>query len=419
MKILQVHKYFTRKRGGGSVTAFFELIKMFSQKGHEVVVFSMHDKDNEPSKYSKYFTWHFDLNEKTGIWGKIKRAAKFLYNFEAKRNLEELIKKEKPQIAHLHNIYHYLSPSIIGTLKKHNISVVMTLHAYKEICPNYKLFVKGRVCERCKGGKYYHCFLNKCLKESFSGSFLAMFEAYLHKFLGSYRKVDMFIAPSVFMKSKCIEFGIPEKKIVVIRNPIDINQIEREMNNDLPEKNYFLCYGRISEEKGMAGLIRAVEKLEKEKTLGENELYIVGKGPEEEKLKQLVVELDLEKRVKFLGFKLGKDLFSLVRQAKFVVVPSVWYDNSPMVVLEAQIARKPVVVSDLGGTKESIIENETGFVFKAGSIDDLAEKIKKTLSLEKDERILMGQKGQENILKINDEEKLYREMMNLYESLLC
>lgn len=419
MKILQIHKYFTRKRGGGSVTAFFETVKMLSQKGHEVSVFSMQDKDNNPSPYSKYFSGHFDLNEKCGFWEKTKRASKVLYNFEAERNLEKLIKEEKPDIAHLHNFYHYLSPSIINVLKKNGISVLMTLHDYKLICPNYKLFSGGNICEKCKGGKYYNCFFKRCLKDSLSGSLLIMAEAYLHKIIGSYEKVDAFIAPSLFMKNKCVEFGIPQEKIKVIRNPIDFKSIGKDIDYSLEEKNYFLYYGRLSQEKGIDVLIETVSKLKKENLLRENTLCIVGKGPEENNLKYLVKRLDVEDSVKFLGFKLGEDLMNTIRQSKFVVVPSVWYDNSPMVIAESQIAKKPVLVSDLGGSKESIIDRETGFVFKAGDVDDLKEKIKKILAFQKEERELMGQKGYDNILKINDSEMIYRETLDVYESFLC
>lgn len=418
MKILQIHKYFTRKRGGGSVTAFFETVKMLSQKGHDVAVFSMKDENNNPTPYSKYFSEHFDLNEKTGFLKKMKMASKVFYNFEAKNKLGKLIQEEKPQIAHLHNFYHYLSPSIISGLKKNNIPMVMTLHDYKIICPNYKLFSWGKICEKCKGGKYYHCLLGRCIKNSFSKSFLGMNEAYLHSILGSYQKIDMFISPSFFMKSKCVEFGIPQEKIKVIRNPIDFNEIKKEMDYSLGEKNYFLYYGRLSEEKGISDLIKSVARLEKEKILQNNELRIVGKGPEEENLKKLSKELNIENKVKFLGFKLGKELADVIRQSKFVVVPSVWYDNSPMVVLESQIAKKPIIVSDLGGTKESTIDGKTGFVFEAGNIFDLSEKIKKTLLLRKEERELMGQNGHENILKLNDNEKIYQETLLVYENLL-
>jgi glycosyltransferase involved in cell wall biosynthesis len=418
MKILQVHKYFTRKRGGGSVTAFFEMKKILDRKGHEVSVFSMQDENNETTPHSPYFTEHFDLNEKMGLGRKLKISSKIIYNFQAKKNLQKLIDREKPEIAHLHNFYHYLSPSIISTLKKNKIPIVMTLHDYKIICPNYKLFNKGKICEKCRGGKYYNCAIDRCLRNSFLASLLIMTEAYLHRFLKSYGKIDLFFAPSNFIKNKCVEFGIPEEKIKVIRNPIAIENIEKEVDYNLREKNYFLYYGRLSEEKGIDILIQAVSKLEKENIFGENELYIAGKGPEEKNLKSLVKELNLENRVKFLGFKLGKELMDIIRQAKFVVVPSIWQDNSPMVVPEAQIAEKSVIVSDLGGTKESIIEGETGWIFEGGNVSDLSSKIKKMLNLSQDERTVMGQKGRENILKINDSEKIYQEILNSYESLL-
>lgn len=417
MKILQVHKYFTRKRGGGSVTAFFELVKILSEKGNDVSVFSMQDENNNPSPYSRYFSEHFDLNEKMGPFQKIKASFKMIYNYEAKAKIEAMAKEVKPDIAHLHNFYHYLSPSILSPLKKMDIPIVMTLHDYKLVCPAYKLFNKGKVCEKCKGGKYWNCFFSRCIKNSYPKSFLAMDEAYLHKILKSYEKVDIFLAPSIFMKTKCMEFGIPEEKIKIIRNAMDFEGMGKEINYSLKEKNYFLYYGRLSEEKGINDLIRAVSKLDKENALGENELYIVGKGPEEENLKKLSKELDAENKVKFLGFKLGKELMDLIRQARFVAVPSVWYDNSPMVIVEAQLCQKPVIVSDLGGSQESIIDGETGYIFKAGNIEQLAEKINKILALREEERELMGQKGSDNILKLNDSEKIYRETMDVYESL--
>ena len=378
----------------------------------------MQDKNNDPTPYSKYFTLHFDLNEKTGFFGKINQASKIIYNFEAKNKIEELIKNEKPEIAHLHNFYHYLSPSIISPLKKHKIPVVMTLHDYKMICPNYKLFTKGKVCEKCKEGKYYNCTLNKCLKNSFSASLVATTEAYLHKFLKSYEKIDMFIAPSFFMKNKCVEFGIPEEKIKVIRNIIDTESMIKEIDYSLKEKNYLLYCGRLSEEKGINDLIQAVSELDEKKMLGENELLIVGKGPEEEKLRKIVADLKLENKVKFLGFKFGKELFNIIRQSKFVVVPSAWYENASMVIVESELCKKPLIVSDLGGSQESIIEGENGLIFEAGNIEELSQKIKEMLDLSSEEREIIGQRGFSNALKINDDEKIYQEIMDVYNSLL-
>lgn len=416
MRILQIHKYFSKDRGGGSVTAFFETKKLLEEKGHQVIVFSMDDPQNEKSVYSKYFIKHFDINKAVSLFGHLGWAFKSIYNFEAQKKLEELIKAEKPEVAHIHNVYHYLTPAIFHTLRKYNIPMVFKLSDYKVICPNYKLFNKGQICEKCKGGKYYNCFFNKCLKDSWLISWIAMKEAYLHRFLKSYQKINYFLAPSQFMKKKCVEFGVSAEKIKILRNVVDIENFPtREQPT---EKNYFLYYGRVSEEKGLVDLIKAVEKLKKENSLGENRLRIVGKGPEEVVLKKLVSELGLGEEIKFEGFRRGRELTSLIEKTKFVVLPSVWYDNSPLVISEAQLLHKPVVISDAGGSKEMIIDKKTGVVFKAGDIIDLASKIKKMLKLSKEARFKMGVEGRKNIAEINNKENYYKKLISIYKELI-
>jgi glycosyltransferase involved in cell wall biosynthesis len=417
MKILQVHKYFTRKRGGGSVTAFLEMVKMLEKRGHDVSIFSMQDPQNEKTPFAKYFPSHFDLNAEAGFWRKIHLAGKLIYNQEAEKKMKKMIEIERPEIAHLHNIYHYLTPSIISPLKKKNIPIVMTLHDYKIICPNYKLFNRGKICEKCQGGKYYQCFLNKCLKNSQSASFLAMMEAYLHKILKSYAKVDLFLAPSDFMRKKCIEFGIAPEKIKKIRNPFDFKETEF-VQEKIVEKNYFLFFGRLSEEKGLSNLIQAVKKLVTAGKMGNNQLLIVGKGPQETELKNLIRQEQLEDKIILTGFKEGSELEEIILNSKFIAVPSIWYDNSPMVVIEAQFLGKPALVSDRGGSQESIIDGQTGLVFKANNVADLAQKISQLLELTYAERLAMGQEGKKNIQKINNAEKIYQELLETYRKLL-
>ena len=417
MKILQVHKYFTRKRGGGSVTAFLEMVKILSQKGHEVSIFTMQDKSNEPTPYSKYFVSHFDVNDERSFFEKIKLALKIIYNREAKRKLARLIEDKKPDIAHLHNIYHYLTPAIISPLKKKNIPVVMTLHDYKIICPNYKLFNRGKICEKCRGGKYYQCFLHKCLKNSRSASFLAMLEAYTHKILKSYEQVDLFLAPSDFMLKKCLEFGIPPKKIKKINNLFDFKKAEN-VSEPAQEKNYFLYFGRISEEKGLQNLIEAVKKLVAEGKMADNQLLIAGKGPQEVDLKKIVKQEGLEEKIIFAGFKEGWELKEIIASSKFTIAPSVWYENSPLAVVEAQFYGKPMIVSDRGGMQELIVENQTGLIFPAEDIGALAQKISQLLELTYAERLKMGQAGKAHIQKINNEDRIYQELLETYRKLL-
>ena len=414
MKILQIHKYFSKNNGGGSVTAFFETKNLLEEKGHKVIVFSMQDSDNEKTPYDKYFIKHFDINKVEGFLQKIKLAFKSIYNFEAQKKLEELIRDEKPEVAHVHNIYHYITPAIFKTLKKNKIPIVYKLSDYKPLCPNYKLFNKGKICEKCKGAKYYNCFLNKCLKDSFAISFIAMLEAYVHNFLGSYKKVDLFLAPSEFIKKKCVEFGITKDKIKILRNVVDeVNFVDSKFE----EGNYFLYYGRISEEKGIEDLIKAVKKIKDLGILNGNSLKIVGKGPQEKKIKELIVKLKLKNEVEMVGYKKGVELKKIIKKAKFVVLPSIWYDNSPLIISEAGLFQKPVIVSDSGGSKEMINE-ETGVVFKTGNVDDLAKKIVFVINLTRKEREVMGSKGQKNIKKINNKENYYKKLLKIYKELI-
>ncbi len=414
MKVLQIHKFHTKERGGGSVTSYFETTKFLKEKGFDVIFFSMKDDTNKETKYKKYFVEGFDLSEKMSFWKKLKLLPKTIYNREAVKKIEKLILEEKPDIAHAHNIYHYLTPAIFRVLKKHNIPIVMTLHDYHMICPNYKLFVRGNICEKCKKTKYYNCLFNKCVKNSIPMSAVAMVEAYFNKVLGLYDNVDKFIAPSYFMKQKCIEFGIAENKIEMVRNNFAVNNA-KNIEQIQKEKNYFLYWGRLSEEKGLNRLIEAVGILDKKQMLQDKKLYIVGRGPEEESLRQQVKNKQLDEKIKFLGFKSGDELNDIVEQSMFVVYPSIWYENAPFVVIEAQDMQKPVIVSNLGGTSELIVEGKSGVIYKANDMDDLVGKMKVMIEKTPEERAQMGKFGKKVVRDIVANSQ---GIINVYEELI-
>ncbi len=216
MKILFVNKFYYLK--GGAERYYFDLKNLFEREGHKVIPFSMEDKKNFKSDYSKYFVSNVEL-EKPGFSLKdLKTAGRIIYSFEAKKKIEELIKKEKPEIAHINNIYHQISPSILTVLKKYKIPMVQTLHDYKLICPIYILYSKGGICERCKKYRYYHCTFRKCTKNSRGASLINTKEMYWHKFLKIYENnIDLFISPSNFLRNKILEWGmIKPKKIIVL-----------------------------------------------------------------------------------------------------------------------------------------------------------------------------------------------------------
>lgn len=418
MKILQIHKYCSQKRGGGSVTAFFETVNLLKRKGHDVRVFSMKDRDNEEEFPSENFAEHFDFYEKAGFLRKIRLAFRSVFNFEAKKSLENFLKDFQPEVAHIHNIYHYLTPSIFFTLKKHGIPMVLKLSDYKLICPGYKLFNKGKICQKCRGGKYYFCFLNRCLKNSFLVSFLAMIEAYVQAFLASYQKIDLFLAPSVFMKNKCMEFGIVKNRIVILRNTINEKNFIFDKEKDFLEEDYFLYYGRLSEEKGLEKLIEAILEIKKKQKLKGNKLVLVGSGPAEDSLKRKIRQLNLQKEVELWGFKKGEELQIIIRKSKFIVLPSIWFDNSPLVISEAQLLGKPVLISDLGGSKEMIIKGKTGEIFSFDKEGDFIEKLIYMLELSPEKRQSMGMMGRENILQLNNEEVYYQKLLAIYQRVI-
>jgi len=408
MKILQINKFFYLK--GGSETHMFELSDALKKRGHEVAFFSMTDKRNVHGEWNKYFIDNVDY-KKFNFLKSFKVAFDFLYNFSAKKKLQKLINDFKPDIAHLHNIYHQLSPSIVDVLRKNNIPILMTLHDYKIICPNYQLFSKNKVCTKCRGGKFFYCALNCCVKNSFSKSFLAMLEAYLHnRILKTYDKVDLFIAPSEFIKDVFVNFGFDEKKIKVKYNFVPV--FGGSFKED-KEEEYVLYYGRLSPEKGVDILLEAAGELP------DVQLKIVGEGEQYQEIKHQIMERGLVNRVELLGFKAGSELRNLILGAKVIVIPSVWYENMPYALLEAMALGKIVLVSRIGGLGEVITNEENGFSFEAGNVNGLKRRICQAISLPESKKRDMSKAAREfaNNLSLNNYlgglEGLYSEVIEL------
>jgi len=398
-------------RSGGSITAFFETKKLLESHGHDVMVFSMKNIDNEYCKYSDFFAEHFDVNDAAGVLKKLKYSAKVIYNFESQKKLESLLAVARPDIAHIHDSYHYLTPSILSPLKKHKIPVVMKLSDYKLICPNYKLFSKGDVCTRCRGKKYYHAFFQGCHMGSHLKSLVVAAEAYLHLFLKSYDKVDLFLAPSEFMKEICVSFGIKGDRIRVLRNVLNFE----DYIPTTEKENYFLYAGRLSEEKGIRTILDALNVLNRTGRLEGYKMLIMGEGPDEAGLKKYVDQLLLNEVVNFVGFlKKGTEQWvKIMQNATCSILPSNWYDNSPVAISESMAFGTPVIVSDRGGTGEMIEENKSGYIFNAKNHMELAEKMRQFIN--NPERLnSFSANAVSRVKEINNEESYYRKLMQYY-----
>lgn len=404
MKILMVNKFFYIK--GGSETYYFALKRLLEAQGHTVIDFSMQDEKNFTSKYSKYFVENVNYNSAEGLKKKLKAGFNIVYSKEAKKKFEQLVIATRPDIIHLHIFQHQLSPSILDVIKKYNLPTVYTAHDLKMLCLNYKMMHHGKICEECKGQKYYRCAVNKCVKESFAKSCINVAEGYIHKWRHSYDVIDKIITPSAFYKKKFEEFGIPSKRVVHIPNFLDTEKPEVNITNDCEE--YYLYFGRLSEEKGLLTLLRAFQGINAK-------LYIVGTGPIKSEIEEYILTESIT-NVKVLGFMSGQPLKDIVGNAKAVILPSEWYENGPYSAIEALQMGRPIIGADIAGIPELVDGN--GYLFKSGSPGDLKEQIEKMEGLTEAEYQKLKSNSYKLFLNSYTKETHYKELEKIYLSVL-
>jgi len=405
VKILLVNKYFYLK--GGPERHIFQIRKILEAKGHQAIPFSMEDERNEPTPYAKYFVSKVDFNSPMSLGNKLRTVSRVIYSLEAKEKIEVLIKEAKPDIAHLHNIAHQISPSVLHSLKKFDLPVIQTLHDYKLICPTYKMVARGTICERCKGHHYYQAVLQRCNKGLFSFSLVNCVEMYVHRLLRIYeRNIDAFISPSNFLRSKVIEFGIDGRKIFHIPNFVDFREYSPHFDGD----NYFVYFGRVSQEKGLLTLIRTLRDIKTSR------LLIIGEGELRNRLEAYVSEKDVT-NVEFSGYISKERLKPVIRNSMFAVVPSEWYENCPYSVLETFALGKPVIGSDIGGIPELIDDGINGLLFEAGNSQELSEKIAYLISRPR-LREQMGRNARKKVEEEYNPELYYERLMKIYQRLM-
>lgn len=364
MRIVMANKYWYLK--GGAERYVFDLTAMLEARGHQVVPFAMQGSKSLPTPFMKHFVSEVTTDKVSFGWQGIRTAARMLYSFEARRKFAALAEEVHPDILHVHNIYHQIGPSFLSVARAKGIPVVLTAHDYALVSPNYSLFHHGRIDEPKVPGDFSGMIGRRAVKDSVAATALAVFEAQLHEALGLYAKnVDRIIAPSRFMQSTLVRHGIPEERVVHVPHPIDARAWTP---SDAAAGTYALYVGRLVEEKGVETLIRAAAKLPGVP------VRIVGTGPDEAKLKALAKDLGAT-NVRFDGFQEGAALKALYAGARYLVVPSLWYEVFGLIVLEAYAAGKPVIASQIGGLGELVQDGDTGVLVSAGDVEDLAEQM--------------------------------------------
>ena len=384
MNILHVNKFFDFN--GGAEVYMHGLMRFQEAMGHEVHAFSTQSIKNLPSKDERFFVMRFDLSKREDLLTQAKIATNYLWNLEAQKAFGGMLDELKPDVVHLHNIYHHLSTSILAEIRKRNIACVQTLHDYKLACPNYKMFTQGSACERCKGGNYQEAIKNKCLSQSMAPNILAAAEMVMTKTVQSYeRTVSIFLCPSQFMKEKMIDWGEPAGKMRLARNPPD------EISEPAVRGGGYVLYiGRLSEEKGLVSFLEAAC------LFPSLPVKIAGRGPQEAELRA-IVEKHGAKHIEFLGFVSPDELVAIRHRAEALVLPTIVYENCSGSILEAMASGLPCLVTRVGGNPELIEEGKEGFLVKPGDTEDWTRVLHRFMATPQEVRDAMGRAGRDKI----------------------
>ncbi|MBE2944378.1 glycosyltransferase family 4 protein [Anoxybacillus flavithermus] len=328
-----------------------------------------------------------DVIKDMGILSKIGLALETTWSISEFVRFKKFLLRENPDVVHFHNFFPLISPSAYYACHSLNIPVVQTLHNYRLLCPAATFLRKNEICEKCLNGSILNSVKNGCYRDSVIQTLPVAAMIKFNNFIRTWnRKVDRYITLTEFAKKKFIEGGIPESKIVVKPNFI----AQKEKMSKINEKeNYILFVGRISKEKGVDILLSAWEKIFDKQG---NKLLIVGDGPEKKLLEE---QYNQHKDIEFLG-KLNEDqVLTFMKKAKYLVVPSIWYEGFPMTIIEAFSVGTPVIASNIGSLQEVVVHGKNGFHFNYGDSNALKECL-------------------EMALKFNDYQDLIQNTFNIY-----
>lgn len=403
MRILYCNKY--NFPFSGTEVYLFELMDLMRAYGHEVALFSMADPRGEKTAYDSHFVPHIDFKKKSGWISRVKGAGHVVYSTEARRRLGAMIRDFRPDVAHVRNIYHHLSPSILWELKKHGVPVLYHLNDFKLLCPSYNMVSQGRACEACKGGNFWRTMTEGCYPGRGAQAILTA-EAYVHRWLGTYRKcVDLFLAPSEFVRDKFVEHGWDASRFEVLPH------FQQALASQPLQSGAPLLYvGRLSAEKGIDDLVRAMQRIP------ELRLVIAGDGPQRPALVQLADSLGL-KNIEFVGQVPASKRDALIAASQFTVLPSHAYETLGKTILESHALGRPVVASDIGSRRELIRHGETGLLYRCGNVEELAKAIR-WLAENPETAERMGQAGCEWVRQQHTPESHCQELSKIYARLI-
>lgn len=391
MKILLCHNFY--RQPGGERRAVEQHEKMLRDRGHDVARLTRDSRE-------------------IGSWGlvdKLRFPATAVWSRRTEREVREVVHRERPDIAHVHNVFPLLSPSLYRTLADEDVPIVQTVHNYRFLCPNGLFFTQGEVCERCRQGHTLHAIRWRCLhgKRSISAVYAA--SVGLHRLGNTFERIDRFLAPTDFVADKLIEGGLTKReRIEVIPHflPAPLPEIGMLARED----PYVLYLGRLSHEKGVDLLVEAIG------SLPDARLLVAGEGPQRKSLERLAGGR-ASGRVRFLGHVSGERKRRLLAQAEVLVVPSRCYETFGLSVVEALASGVPVVVAGHGGLASVVEHRRHGLWFRPGDPADLRKRLSEILG-DPTLRRRLGAQGRRHVEQRYTEDVAYDRLLAVYQELI-
>ena len=398
MKILMVNKFLYAN--GGSETYIFKLGDFLKSQGHEVQYFGMEHKGRCVGNQMNAYTSDMDFHG-GNILSKLTYPVKTIYSTEARKQVRKVLENFKPDVVHLNNFTYQITPSVIVEIVEwrkwanQTCRLIFTAHDYNLVCPNHMLYnpITRENCEKCLGGNFINCMKSKCIHGSTAKSAVGTAEGYYWNQRKIYKYINNIICCSQFMKTKMDTNPLFAGKTIALHNFID--KVEWK---DVKKRDYIIYFGRFSEEKGIGTLIDVC------KSLPQIQFVFAGTGTLDNKIKGI-------SNIKNVGFKTGSELEALVREARFSVYPSEWYENCPFSVMESQMYGTPVLGARIGGIPELIQAGRTGELFMPGNREDLRQKIEE---LWKDEERQNFYNQNCKSIQFDDIEQYYKKIMKIY-----
>ncbi len=390
MKILQINNYpFNR---GGAESVFFNLVSLLKSKGHRVKTLAMDfGEKNSPQIDFTIPKNEFFFNR--------------FYSFQSGKLIREILKQEKPDVVHIHNLVGGISFSILPEIKDFNIPIVASIHDFRLLCPvGIMVNGKGEVCEKCKTRKYFQGIINSCHPAGMIKSSVVVFESYLRDFFLPHQKFfDAYLFVSNFTKQKFLEF-YPElnDKSYVLYN-FNLSFDDKVIRGD-----YFLYFGRYDREKGLLTLLKAFQQLP------EMKLILLGRG----EFSDSINNFNQNKNIFDLGFRSGDELKNIIKNSEYVIIPSECYETLSMSAVEALSLSKPIITTGLGGLNELLDNEKNGFKFELKNVNSLIKTLRKAKQMSNDDYTVLANNSYVFAKRNFDSENYYQKILKIYEDMI-